>query len=89
LDEVKAAVELSTSYRFKADLGYENLDHAFWDSEDQKYYNVEYETVSVEQADINKVILELEFSIEDEKPKLFNFSIEEIDPIDLDTHDSE
>lgn len=84
LDEIKATLELSISFEFKADLGYENHDHAYWDSEDQKYYNVEYETQTVSQSETNRLILELDFSVKNEKPNLFDFNIEEIDPIELD-----
>lgn len=87
MDEITATVELSTSFDFKADLGYENFDYAIWDSEDKKYYNVEYESLTVEQTETNRIILELDFSVNDDDVDLFDFSIDEIDPIELDQRD--
>jgi len=83
LDELESTVELLVSFEFCVEIGYENHDYAYWDKEDQKSYNIVYERQSVNQTESNRLILEMEFSIEDEKPSIFDFSIEEIDPIRL------
>lgn len=83
-DVLRALIELHISFTVTAELGYDNLDYAYWDSEDQKYYNVEHETLEIEQWESSKVIVEVDFTILNGEPRLFNFDIREIDSIVLD-----
>jgi predicted nucleic acid-binding protein len=76
--------ELRAEISFSANISYDSLEMAVWDKEDERYYNVETVEDRVDQTITLPVEVELSFSIDN----LGNISIDEIENVTLNSHQS-